>query len=61
LNEIEKVIKFKITVTKTPELKRLAPIAALSTDGNVTGKKQHSNMPKNYKTPKKYSRSSKRK
>jgi ATP-dependent RNA helicase RhlE len=61
LNEIEKVIKFKITVTETPELKRLAPIAALSKDGNVTGKKQHSNMPKNYKTPKKYSRSSKRK
>lgn len=52
LNAIEKVIKFKIAVSETPELKKLAPIAAGSQDRNVTGRKKNSNTPKN-NTPQK--------
>ena len=49
LNAVEKVIKFKIAVSETPELKKLAPIVAVSKERNVTGKKKNSNTPKNNK------------
>lgn len=42
LNAIERVIKFKIAVSQTPELERLEPIPAVPQERRVTGKKKNS-------------------
>ncbi len=55
LNAVEKVIKFKIAVSAIPELKKLAPIATVSQERNVTGKKKNSKQKPDldYNKPKK--------
>lgn len=47
LNAVEKVIKFKIEVSETPELKKLGPLPTVPKKPNVTGKKKNSNAPRN--------------
>jgi ATP-dependent RNA helicase RhlE len=59
LNAVEKVIKFKLEVSKTPELKKLAPLAAVSNDRNATDKKKNSNSPNNNKPQRSRSRNAK--
>ncbi|MDG1286374.1 MAG: DEAD/DEAH box helicase [Rickettsiales bacterium] len=49
LRDIEKVIKFKIAVAKTPELEKLSPLPAVSKERQGTGKKQNSNRSRNNK------------
>ncbi|MBL4589877.1 MAG: DEAD/DEAH box helicase [Alphaproteobacteria bacterium] len=52
LNAIQKIIKFEIAVSKTPELKKLAPIVTEPKDRNATGKQKNTNAPKNNKPQK---------
>lgn len=61
LKAVEKVIKFKIAVSETPELKRLAPVATAPQDRNVAGKKKNSDTQKNNKPPKNRGRNARRK
>lgn len=61
LNAVEKVIKFKIEVSETPELKKLTPIAAVSQDRNETVKKKNSNTPRNNKPSENRRRNTRRK
>lgn len=61
LNAVEKVIKFKLEVSKTPELKKLAPLAAVSNDRNATDKKKNSNSPNNNNPQRSRSRNARRK
>jgi ATP-dependent RNA helicase RhlE len=49
LYAIERIIKFKIAVSKTPELKKLAPIAAAPRERRVTRKKRNNNASTNNK------------
>lgn len=47
LNAVEKVIKFKIAVSATPELPKMAPIPKEPKPRKDTGPRKHSNAPKN--------------
>ena len=61
LNAVEKVIKFKISVSETPELRKLEPLPTVPKKPNVTGKKKNSNAPKQNRPNKNRRRNTKRK
>ncbi len=58
LNAVEKVIKFKIAVSATPELKKLKPLPAMPRDRSGFSKKKNGNAPQNNRPQKNRRRSS---